>query len=202
MLAAQADGYVTAEMDTIGMVHGDTHREFTGRTTLLDDDLVPYSEAEQRQRAAWQTCPEFLDWLGAEPAELARLVEETPGLAALDDPWTVPGLALIEQAAFTAFPQVTKSATSEQMALLDRMARGIGHIFLQAFGEGKWVWVQTLYENPPGPALEIPKSPEWINPGSLLRGALRQRNGGVLADLLRRNIEAHREWLASDFNQS
>ncbi|MFJ2834248.1 hypothetical protein ACIO52_02680 [Nocardia sp. NPDC087230] len=158
----------------------------------MDDDTVPYTDAQHQQLADWQSSPEFGDWLADEPAELARLVAQTPGLADLEDPWSAEGLSFIEAAALVAFPDITGSASAEQRALLDRMSRGIGHVFLEAFGEGKWVWVQTLFENPPGPALEIPHQPAWIEPETLLLLALSQRDGTTLARCLDQTLADHR----------
>ncbi|MEV0685086.1 hypothetical protein AB0I35_14595 [Nocardia sp. NPDC050378] len=142
----------------------------------------PYSEIELRRLAKQQRSPEFRAWLDREPEDLAQLVILVPALAELDDPWTVPGLAAIEDAAMARFPNPGPTATDEEMAYLALCARGIGHTYLHSFGPGKWVWVKILEGNPIGPALELPGHEFWFDPGESIRDIIFDRRPGWLAE--------------------
>ncbi|MFD6400741.1 hypothetical protein [Nocardia sp. NPDC060249] len=148
-----------------------------------------YSEIELRRLAKQQRSPEFQAWQAAESEDLARLISITPGLAELDDPWTVEGLAAIERAAMERMPIPSATATDDEMAYLALCARGIGHTYLRTIGAGKWVWVQILEGNPVGPALELPGHIFYIDPAESIRDVIFDRRPGWLAEQLHRLAE-------------
>ncbi|MFC4374543.1 hypothetical protein ACFO5K_10560 [Nocardia halotolerans] len=153
----------------------------------------PYTELELRRIARQQRSPEFQSWLAREPEDLARLITLVPALAELDDPWTVPGLTAIEDAAMDRFPDPGPSATDEEMQYMALCARGIGHTYLRALGVGKWVWVQIYRENPIGPALEVPGDMFYTDPGESIRDIIFDRRRGWLAEQLRHLIDLSRQ---------
>lgn len=154
----------------------------------MGDDR-PYSEIELRRLARQQRSPEFQAWLAAEADDLAHLITITPGLADLDDPWTVEGLAACERAAMERMPAPSATATDDEMAYLALCARGIGHTYLQSIGGGKWVWVRIYEENPLGPALQLPGHTFWTDPGESIRDVIFDRQPGWLAEQLDRLAE-------------
>ncbi|MCA2207687.1 hypothetical protein [Nocardia rosealba] len=141
----------------------------------------PWSEIELRRLAKQQRSPEFRAWLDREPEDLAQLITLVPALAELDDPWTVEGLARIEDAALAKFPNPGEKATDDEMAYLSLCARGIGHTYLRAMGVGKWVWVQILQGNPIGAALEFPGIGVYIDPEGSIRHVIFDREPHSLA---------------------
>lgn len=143
-----------------------------------------------------------MEWLAQETADLARLVEEIPGLADLDDPWTRDGLNLIDAAARAAFPDPDADLDRDEQAAFARMARGLGHIVLLTLGVGKWVWVNnTVLEIAPlGPAVELPKAPAWVDPDAMLRAALARPEN--LVRMLDNAIEAYHRWISGGFADS
>lgn len=143
-----------------------------------------------------QTAPAFLEWQRAESRELARLVEETPGLSGLADPWTREGLTLIETAARTAWPHPVAELDAEERATRDRMARGVGACFLRAFGAGRWVWVQTWEHAPLGPALELPGVSIWVDTVNALDAAIVDAGEGELVRMLDGLLDAVEHWAA------
>ncbi|MGS2808152.1 hypothetical protein [Nocardia sp. MW-W600-9] len=141
----------------------------------------PYSEIERRRLAKQQRSPEFRAWLDREADDLAQLVTLAPGLADLDDPWTVDGFPAIEAAAMARFPDPGEDATDEEMDYLALCARGIGHTILRTMGVGKWVWVQIYQGNPIGPAIELPGHVFWFDPGQTIRAVIFDREPGEIA---------------------
>ncbi|MFC9964366.1 hypothetical protein [Nocardia ignorata] len=141
----------------------------------------PYSEFELRRLAKQQVSPEFRAWLDREVDDLARLLHVVPRLAELDDPWTVDGLAAIEDAALVRFPNPGETVTDDEMAYLALCARGIGHTYLRAMGVGKWVWVQILDGNPIGAALEFPGIGVYVDPEESIRRVIFGREPATLA---------------------
>jgi hypothetical protein len=159
----------------------------------------PYSEIEIRRLAKQQRSPEFRTWQEREADDLARLLDVVPGLAELDDPWTVDGLAAIENAGLERFPEPEPTCTDEEAAWFDLYARGIGHIYLRAMGEGKWVWVKLYESLPLKPALEFPGHTFWTDPGLSIRSVVFDRRHGGLAVELERLIDWTRQ--APKYNQ-
>ncbi|MFD4429099.1 hypothetical protein [Nocardia sp. NPDC058497] len=153
----------------------------------------PYSEIELRRLAKQQRSPEFRAWLDREAEDLAQLIALVPGLADLDDPWTVAGLVAIEEAGFARFPNPQATCTDDEAAWLDVCARGIGHIYLRAVGVGKWVWVKLYEDLPLVPAMEFPGHVFWTDPGVSIRNVVYDRQPGGLALELDRLIAWSRE---------
>lgn len=170
-----------------GNLHGSTAHQAC-REGIVGEDR-PYSEIELRRLAKQQRSPEFRAWQEREAEDLAHLVSITPGLADLDDPWTVEGLAAIEHAAMERMPSPSATGTADEMAYLALCARGIGHTYLRTIGAGKWVWVQILEGNPIGPALELPGHVFWTDPGESIRDVIFDRRPGGLAEQLHRLAE-------------
>lgn len=148
----------------------------------------PYSEIELRRLAKQQRSPKFRAWLDREADDLARLITLAPGLAELDDPWTVDGFPAIEAAAMARFPELGENVTDEEKDYLALCARGIGHIVLRTMDVGKWVWVEIYPGYGIGPAIELPRHTFYFDPGRTIRIAISDRKPGELQRELDRLI--------------
>jgi hypothetical protein len=141
----------------------------------------PHTALERKRLARLQRSPEFRAWQARENDDLARLLTEVPALAALDDPWTLDGLAIIEDTALQRL-DTDSEPTTDGLALFSLLARGVGHTYLCVLGAGEWVWTRTVPDTDPGPVLQLPELTDWIDPEESLGAALHYRERGWLAE--------------------
>ncbi|WP_069167884.1 hypothetical protein [Nocardia altamirensis] len=165
------------------------------------EDLVPHTAEVQQQHAERQRSPEFLAWLAASDSDLDRLVrDDVPALARLDDPWTVDGLRAIEHAVLDYFPNPRLDPNPEQRNQIDRLARGIGHVYTVTL-EGFWVWAEPTpipgKEAHYGPVVELPSAPVWVDPEGLLAHAADKRSGELIQTAYGHAMDNHLEWVAA-----
>ncbi|MEU3013380.1 hypothetical protein [Nocardia asteroides] len=152
----------------------------------------PYTALERKRLARQQRSPAFRAWLDREDTDLARLLTDVPGLADLADPWTLDGLAVIEDTALDQL-DIDGEPTAEQLGLFSLLARGIGHTYLRVLGAGTWVWAATVPDTDPGPVLQLPEFTEWISPEESLAAVLHYRKRGSLAEQIA-GIRSFQDW--------
>ncbi|MFI5502698.1 hypothetical protein ACIA5E_26880 [Nocardia asteroides] len=152
----------------------------------------PYTALERKRLARQQRSPEFRAWLDREETDLARLLAEVPGLADLADPWTLDGLALIEDTTLARL-DIEGEPTADDVELFSLFARGVGYTYLRVLGAGSWVWAATVPSADPGPVLQLPECTEWVSPEESLAAALHYRTRGSLAEQVA-GIQSFQDW--------
>lgn len=152
--------------------------------------------------------PGYRAWLAGHAAALEEfLTRDAARVGDLPDPWTLTGLHIAMTMARTKIPDHTAVLAEQNRALIDRLGRFVGEVFVRRF-DGSWY--NTLDTAPPEaevwPMIRCPGYLTGISPHSQVELAIVEGRphgpaataGGIVTELFASVAAKHLAWVAGE----